>query len=255
MFQIQLDPAWRSMLSSLSKDDKCDFYDLLFDLSDYLQVPRSETFVSPLLSNPILKVCYDTILPLVTPRSQSYRLVCDRNKKNVIERHRKERIEMLKPKSERLPVVPVVASGSGGKKDIYNTSISISNNVSISAKILFRKTIVDCIHGVENYQLLFTPSLLDSFYDHRTEPDKKWRMRYELQKTWDIKKRLFTWLENKVTNFWKNNVDFGKRKAEQLAKKKIDDNGMDAYDRAIKQSLTSPTPSHGLNWNNTTSAT
>jgi len=132
---------------------------------------------------------------------------------------------------------------------------NIDNNIYNAKKSLFKKSIVDCIHGVENYQLLFTASVLDSFYDYWTEPDKKWKMKYELQKTWDIKKRLFTWLENKVTNFWKNNVDFWKWKTEQLAKKKIDDNGMDAYDRVIAQSLTSPTPSHGLNWNNPTPTT
>ena len=35
-----------------------------------------------------------------------------------------------------------------------------------------------------------------SFVDYWAEPTKNWRMRKELQKTWDTKRRINTWIRN-----------------------------------------------------------
>lgn len=53
----------------------------------------------------------------------------------------------------------------------------------------------------EQYDL----SLLKAFYAYWSEPDKKFRMKKELQKTWDTKRRLITW-ENNNRKFNKSEI-------------------------------------------------
>lgn len=51
----------------------------------------------------------------------------------------------------------------------------------------------------------YPQSIKDEFFEYWSEPDKKGRMRFELEKTWDLKRRLKRWSLN--NNKWngKNN--------------------------------------------------
>ncbi len=44
----------------------------------------------------------------------------------------------------------------------------------------------------------FNPHLLAEFFDYWSEPNKKGKMKFELEKTWDTKRRLFRWQNNKT---------------------------------------------------------
>ena len=46
--------------------------------------------------------------------------------------------------------------------------------------------------------------ILEEFVNHRSETDSKWKQKRQKQKTWDTRKRLFSWKKNKDTNFGRN---------------------------------------------------
>lgn len=46
-------------------------------------------------------------------------------------------------------------------------------------------------------------SMIEDFTMYRGECNKKWVSKWELQKTWDLWRRLATWKKNADTNFWK----------------------------------------------------
>ncbi len=44
--------------------------------------------------------------------------------------------------------------------------------------------------------------ILDQFFDYWSEPNKKGKMKWELEKTWELKRRLARWFNNQIQ--WKN---------------------------------------------------
>lgn len=63
----------------------------------------------------------------------------------------------------------------------------------ISIQETFRQEIL-------TYKDTYEEQLLNAFYAYWSEPDKKYRMKKDLQKTWDTKRRLITW-ENNNKNY------------------------------------------------------
>ncbi len=59
---------------------------------------------------------------------------------------------------------------------------------------LFRKEIED-VGG-----LIYTKELLSRFYLYWSEPSKRKKMRYEMEKTWDLSRRLALWARNNYDN-------------------------------------------------------
>ncbi len=47
-----------------------------------------------------------------------------------------------------------------------------------------------------NFETEYDRQMLKAFFAYWSEPDKKFRMKKELQKTWDTKRRLITWENN-----------------------------------------------------------
>lgn len=50
----------------------------------------------------------------------------------------------------------------------------------------------------------YEPRMLNDFYDYWTEPNKKGTMKWELEKTWDTKRRLKRWFDNNIK--WSKNA-------------------------------------------------
>lgn len=53
----------------------------------------------------------------------------------------------------------------------------------------------------KNSVFLFTDyeeNLLNEFFEYWSEPNKKGKMRWELEKTWDLKRRLKRWEDNQI---------------------------------------------------------
>jgi hypothetical protein len=47
------------------------------------------------------------------------------------------------------------------------------------------------------FQQNFPPDILENFYDYWSEPNKSaTKMKFELEKTWEITRRLKTWVRN-----------------------------------------------------------
>jgi len=60
---------------------------------------------------------------------------------------------------------------------------------------------------VSEYVDTYDHDMLQQFIDYWTEPNKtKGKMRFEMQRTWDIKRRLATWKRNTKTNKEKPNI-------------------------------------------------
>ena len=58
----------------------------------------------------------------------------------------------------------------------------------------------------------------ESFISYWTEPNKsKTKLKFEMQTTWDLKRRLNTWVENSKTNFGR--VKDESNKIEELKRK------------------------------------
>ena len=53
------------------------------------------------------------------------------------------------------------------------------------------------ISQLTNYIGTYTNDLLNAFYSYWSEPNKSFtKMRFEMQKTWDLSRRLQTWFKN-----------------------------------------------------------
>ena len=48
--------------------------------------------------------------------------------------------------------------------------------------------------AVENYAGIYPPEILQVFFDYWSEPDAEGNMRYELEPTWELSRRLDTWM-------------------------------------------------------------
>lgn len=78
------------------------------------------------------------------------------------------------------------------QKGSYKDKDKDKDNIS-SRKLKFASTL-------QPFLSVYGKDLLNSFYGYWTEPNKsKSKFRQELEKTWDIKRRLETWAENDKT--------------------------------------------------------
>jgi len=93
--------------------------------------------------------------------------------------------------SKTLAIATNLLKQNPSYKDNNNNNIYIENMLSVSdKKEIFKKE-------VNNFLTLYDLSLLESFFDYWSEPDKTGKkMRYELEKTWDLSLRLKRWYSN-----------------------------------------------------------
>lgn len=91
--------------------------------------------------------------------------------------------------------------------------------------------------SVEGYGL----KMLDEFFDYWSEPGKKSKMRFEMEKTWDLKRRLKRWFDNQ--NKWNatrnnNSLSNGKGSYKQQtanAASRFLEKGKAAFNTAIRE--------------------
>lgn len=83
------------------------------------------------------------------------------------------------------------------KGSLVNT-LDKSNNKDINQRC---DVFINEVHSFKEYEQHHA-----KFIDYWSEPNKsKTKMKFELERTWDTKRRLRTWTENSDTNFGKNN--------------------------------------------------
>ena len=68
------------------------------------------------------------------------------------------------------------------------------------------------------YVDVYGKELIRAFYDYWTEPNKsKTKMRFELEKTWDVKRRLNTWASREKLNNKLNGTESKQQQQQQRA--------------------------------------
>jgi len=82
-----------------------------------------------------------------------------------------------------------------GKAIPYNKPNNKTNVLKVESKIQDR--LITFQKELANYSNKYDSKLLRSFYDYWTEPNRSGtKMRFEMQKTWDISRRLKRWQNN-----------------------------------------------------------
>lgn len=83
-------------------------------------------------------------------------------------------------------------------------SESHSEDPEVKKQCLFEKRRKEFIDGLSDYVQTYGRDMINAFYRYWTEPNKsKTKMRFELQKTWDLNRRLITW-SDRDKSFGKN---------------------------------------------------
>ena len=89
-------------------------------------------------------------------------------------------------------------------KDFFEAGIILSSGTETTADksiegraFAFRKELFS-----DKYTSKYPAQLLEDFYNYWTEPNRrKTKMRFEIQQTWDISRRLFTWSRNNFNRY------------------------------------------------------
>lgn len=85
-------------------------------------------------------------------------------------------------------------------------------NIDLRAESFYQQ-----VHSPE-YTSKYPPRLLADFYSYWSEPNKsKTKMRFELQKTWDLSRRLATWARNDFNHYGNSTNDNREKLASILA--------------------------------------
>jgi len=154
---------------------------------------------------PMVSMAFSFIRTQLDRDMKKYEKICERNRINGSEGGR--------PKNPSEPKKPTGLSGNPKnpsepkKADNDNDNENdneIDNEIDIDLKkrlkqkeILFKKTI-------EPYVSIYGKNMCNEFYLYWTEPNKsKAKLRFEMEKTWDVSRRLRKWADNEK-NFKKN---------------------------------------------------
>ncbi len=82
-----------------------------------------------------------------------------------------------------------IGIGEGNIKETTSLDVAKKDDLSLR-KNFFREKI-------SNYEHLYDPDMLNDFFEYWTEPTPNGKkMRFELEKTWDVKRRLSRWYNN-----------------------------------------------------------
>jgi hypothetical protein len=91
------------------------------------------------------------------------------------------------------------------------TAIAIGNGIVVTIEERekkFKKSLVQFIKKEGNPDGIYPLEIVKEFFDYWREPNKsQTKMRYEMEKTWDLKLRLSRWSSN---NFGKNKIETNK---------------------------------------------
>ena len=74
------------------------------------------------------------------------------------------------------------------------------------------------IEDLRNYQGQYTRELLNAFYLYWIEPNKSYtKMRWELQRTWNLALRLKTWYNNDIKRYGRKQITTDQARQQKLA--------------------------------------
>ena len=105
-------------------------------------------------------------------------------------------------------------------KTVKNNSISLAyaehmpmhmetETITITSKDIF-------INNIEEYRGILEDSY-DEFLEYWTEPSKSGKLRYEMEKFFDVKRRVNTWIKNKLRYGNKSTASSGNKSEQRIA--------------------------------------
>lgn len=106
-----------------------------------------------------------------------------------------------------------IAKGRTPSQKVANIAVSVSDSVSVNVKNNIEERKLKFASTLDSFKEVYPNQMLDDFFKYWTEPNKSGtKFRQELEKTWDLSRRLETWSRNdknyKVEKVNKSNLTF-----------------------------------------------
>lgn len=94
------------------------------------------------------------------------------------------------------------------EKEVAASAATPEDELEKRAEVLY--------NTLKPYVSMYGKDMIRQFYDYWTEPNKsRTKMRYELERTWDTKRRLNTWASRENINRRRTNYDTNPEQARQ----------------------------------------
>jgi hypothetical protein len=103
-----------------------------------------------------------------------------------------------------------------------NTNNNVKNVTNVNKEEYISKLQKDFYNSIGPFIDEFGLSMVNDFYEYWSEPNKsKTKIRWQMEKTWDIKRRLQRWQKNDYGKISKNNFksDTTRRTVDSIARK------------------------------------
>ncbi len=177
---------WESAFDQQPNDVAGELIKMIFDYVRTNEVLKSD--------NPVVNAMFSIFRPAIDRNIDKY--------DEVVEKRREAgRLGGLKKSQNKLKVANV-ASASKCKQNLANVADSVSDSVSdINKEKIVKEKSLSLSDRTEKFKDELTPfvekygkDMIFAFFDYWSEPNpSKTKMKFEMQKTWDIAKRLRTW--------------------------------------------------------------
>lgn len=177
---------WEDAFDQQPNDVAGELIKLIFDYVRTGEVLKSD--------NPVVNAMFSIFRPAIDRNIDKY--------DEVVEKRREAgRMGGLK-KSQNKQNLANVASASKCKQNLANVADSVSDSVSdINKEKIVKEKSLSLSERTEKFKEELIPfvqkygkDMIFAFFDYWSEPNpSKTKMKFEMQKTWDIAKRLRTW--------------------------------------------------------------
>jgi len=209
---------WYSAISQLDKDLRLELYDAIMRKALYNEPPSLSPMGNLAMSfiEPQIERDFDKWLDIREKRS------------NAGKAHRGNQYSVMEQTEHKQANGTSVPTTKQTEQDKTNGTVSVSDDVSVDNNSVIlkekedtnvslkKKTIEDAQNDFYNslvpYVSVYGKEMIRAFYDYWTEPNKsKTKMRFQMEKTWDVSRRLARWEKNNNKQF-DNNNNYGRPK-------------------------------------------
>lgn len=212
---------WYNAISQLDKDLRLELYDAIMRKALYNEPPSLSPMGNLAMSfiEPQIERDFDKWLDIREKRS------------NAGKAHRGNQYSVKEQTEHKQANGTSVPTTEQTEQDRTNgtVSVSVSDDVSVDNNSVIlkekedtnvslkKKTIEDAQNDFYNslipYVSVYGKEMIRAFYDYWTEPNKsKTKMRFQMEKTWDVSRRLARWEKNNNKQFNNNNNNYGRPK-------------------------------------------
>jgi hypothetical protein len=144
---------------------------------------------------PLLKIIFIPIRQAIDRNTERYDNVCKRNSENISKRWNKENTKNTSRKSgiKKIPRDTRNTDNDNDNDSDNDSERGKSAEAQPTQKNFRQLTEKEFYDEVAKYSNQFAKELLRSFYNHWSEKSPKGKMKFQLEETWELKKRLDKW--------------------------------------------------------------